>query len=77
MSHIDNIETGTRLHRCAKPSRPPQHFSGPLINENVDLEDFPDQFKTLTKGVTAFMKCLNEFPEFTDKAVNALIADDR
>ncbi|SJL11516.1 uncharacterized protein ARMOST_14920 [Armillaria ostoyae] len=75
MSHVDNVETETRLRRRARLSCPPQHFSGPLINENVDLEDFPDQFETLTKGVTTFMKYLSEFPEFTDKAVNASIAD--
>ncbi|PBK70794.1 hypothetical protein ARMSODRAFT_974055 [Armillaria solidipes] len=54
---------------------PAFHFSGPLIDKNIDLEDFPDQFKTLMKGITTFMKYLSEFPEFTDKAMNASIAD--
>ncbi|KAK0192616.1 hypothetical protein F5146DRAFT_1102483 [Armillaria mellea] len=35
---------------------------------------FPDQFEALAKDVTTFMNCLNEFPEFTDEAVNASIS---
>ncbi|PBK89839.1 WD40 repeat-like protein [Armillaria gallica] len=75
-THINIVEAETprRLHRRAKPSRPPQHFSRPVIDENLDLEDFPDQFEALAKDVTTFMNCLNEFPEFTDEAVNASIS---
>ncbi|KAF9031656.1 WD40 repeat-like protein [Hymenopellis radicata] len=54
--------------------RIPQHFARPKVDENLDLEDFPKQFAALANDVTTFMDCLNEFPEFTDEAVNASIS---
>jgi hypothetical protein len=43
------------------------------VNEDLDLEFFPQQLEALAADVTTFLKCLNEFPEFTDEAVNASI----
>jgi hypothetical protein len=45
----------------------------PSINEDLDLEHFPEQLKNLAVDVVTFLNCLNEFPEFTDEAVNASI----
>ncbi|THV01875.1 WD40 repeat-like protein [Dendrothele bispora CBS 962.96] len=50
------------------------HIARPAINDNLDLEDFPVQFEMLAEEVTTFVNCLNEFPEFTDEAVNASIS---
>jgi hypothetical protein len=43
------------------------------VTEHLDPETFPQQFEFLGKEVTTFLKCLNEFPEFTDEAVNSSI----
>jgi WD repeat-containing protein 26 len=50
------------------------HIARPSISDDLDLEDFPEQFEELATEVTTFVNCLNEFPEFTDEAVNASIS---
>lgn len=49
------------------------HVPRPTVSENLDPEMFPEQLEALAKEVTTFLKCLNEFPEFTDEAVNTSI----
>lgn len=49
------------------------HVPRPTVSENVDPETFPEQLEFLANEVTTFVRCLNEFPEFTDEAVNASI----
>ncbi|KAF9482296.1 WD40 repeat-like protein [Pholiota conissans] len=49
------------------------HVPRPQVAENIDPESFPEQLEFLAKEVTTFLRCLNEFPEFTDEAVNASI----
>ncbi|KAF8903319.1 hypothetical protein CPB84DRAFT_1728396 [Gymnopilus junonius] len=49
------------------------HIPRPTVAENLDPESFPEQLEQLAKEVTNFLRCLNEFPEFTDEAVNASI----
>ena len=49
------------------------HVPRPTVPENLDLETFPEQLEHLAREVTTFVRCLNEFPEFTDEAVNASI----
>jgi len=56
----------------AKPKAPP-HFARPVINETLDIENFPEQLEAFATDVAVFLNCLNEFPEFTDEAVNASI----
>ena len=41
--------------------------------DDLEAEDFPHQLEGLAQDVVAFLDCLNEFPEFTDEAVNAAI----
>jgi hypothetical protein len=43
----------------------------PLPKAHPDPESFPDQFAGFAEDVVTFLNCLNEFPEFTDEAVNA------
>ncbi|KIK57402.1 hypothetical protein GYMLUDRAFT_46278 [Collybiopsis luxurians FD-317 M1] len=50
------------------------HVARPIVDANIDLEEFPNQFEALAREVTAFVDSLNEFPEFTDEAVNASIS---
>jgi hypothetical protein len=45
----------------------------PLVLETLDREDFPGQLGLLARDVITFLRCLNEFPEFTDEALNASI----
>ncbi|KAH8103027.1 WD40 repeat-like protein [Cristinia sonorae] len=41
--------------------------------EELELEHFPRQMKLFAVDVITFLDCLNEFPEFTDEAVNSSI----
>jgi len=43
------------------------------VTEQLDPECFPEQLEALAREVTTFLDTLNEFPEFTDEAVNASI----
>jgi hypothetical protein len=45
----------------------------PLVLEKLDREDFPGQLGLFARDVITFLHCLNEFPEFTDEAINASI----
>ncbi|KAJ6595621.1 WD40 repeat-like protein [Mycena vulgaris] len=36
-------------------------------------EKFPEQFEALANNIVTFGRCLNEFPEFNDEAINASI----
>ncbi|KAJ7742718.1 WD40 repeat-like protein [Mycena maculata] len=52
----------------------PPHVARPAIDESLDLEKFPEQFEALADNIVTFGRCLNEFPEFTDEAINASIS---
>lgn len=54
-------------------SKAPPHVRRPLVLEKLDPEVFPHQFGLFAKDVITFLHCLNEFPEFTDEALNASI----
>jgi hypothetical protein len=41
--------------------------------DKLDLEDFPQQLELFASDLSIFLYSLNEFPEFTDKAVDAPI----
>ncbi len=41
--------------------------------DKIDLEDFPQQLELFALDLSTFSYSLNEFPEFTDKAVDAPI----
>jgi hypothetical protein len=43
------------------------------VLEKLDPEDFPGQLGLFAGDVIKFLHCLNEFPEFTDEALNASI----
>lgn len=64
------MNTTMRPRRKAKA---PPHTTSPSITDDLDAEDFPDQLDKLSHDIVAFLDCLNEFPEFTDEAVNAAI----
>lgn len=51
-----------RLPHVARPSLPK--------DKTLDVEDFPEQLEEFAKDIKTFLKSLNEFPEFTDEAVN-------
>jgi WD repeat-containing protein 26 len=65
----------TRNNRPTKRARrkPPPNVRRPTVDENLDPENFPEQLESFAADVTTFLNCLNEFPEFTDEAVNAAI----
>jgi hypothetical protein len=56
-----------------KHKNPPPHILRPTVDDSLDPEDFPKQLEQLALDVSTFLNCLNEFPEFTDEAVNASI----
>lgn len=41
-----------------------------LLEDNLEPDTLPNQFESFAKDVVTFLNCLNEFPEFTDEAVN-------
>ena len=41
--------------------------------DKFDFEDFPQQLELFAADLSTFLYSLNEFPEFTDKAVDAPI----
>jgi hypothetical protein len=41
--------------------------------DKLDLEDFPQQLELFASDLSTFLYSLNEFPEFTDKAIDASI----
>jgi hypothetical protein len=43
--------------------------------DKLDLEDFPQQLELFASDLSTFLYSLNEFPEFTDKAVDAPIIE--
>ncbi|KAJ7185449.1 hypothetical protein C8R46DRAFT_1060616 [Mycena filopes] len=50
------------------------HVARPTIDENLDLEKFPEQFEALARDIATFGHCLNEFQELTDETIKASIA---
>ena len=41
-----------------------------MLEDNLEPDTLPSQFESFAKDVVTFLNCLNEFPEFTDEAVN-------
>ncbi|KAI1794365.1 WD40 repeat-like protein [Ganoderma leucocontextum] len=60
-------------YRKRARDRAPPHVHNPIVMEKLDPEDFPEQLQMFAHDVTTFLDCLNEFPEFTDEAVNAAV----
>ncbi|OCH89316.1 WD40 repeat-like protein [Obba rivulosa] len=67
------VDPNLQHWRKSKRYKPPPHVANPTIMESLDPEDFPFQLQMFAKDVTTFLDCLNEFPEFTDEAVNSSI----
>ncbi len=65
-SHLPQYRRGKR-HRALP------HVHNPTVDEKLDSEDFPEQLSMFARDVATFLDCLNEFPEFTDEAVNSAI----
>ena len=47
--------------------------AGRMELDKLNLEDFPQQLELFASDLSTFLYSLNEFPEFTDKAVDAPI----
>jgi len=71
-SVVDCPATGRRSSRKWR-TKTPSHIVRPIVHEDIDVEDFPDQMEYFAKDIATFLNCLNEFPEFTDEAVNTSI----
>ena len=59
--------------RPRRKAKAPPHVTNPMVLEDLDPEEFPEQLEHFAHDVIMFLDCLNEFPEFTDEAVNAAI----
>ncbi|KAJ7104489.1 WD40 repeat-like protein [Mycena belliarum] len=70
---VDTKIKGRRRAKVARNSAPP-HVARPAIDDSLDLEKFPEQFEALAENIATFGRCLNEFPEFSDEAINASIS---
>ncbi|KAK7023190.1 catabolite degradation [Favolaschia claudopus] len=62
-----------RRHNTQQGYSTPPHPSRSAMDEDLDPEAFPGQFEALANSILTFGRCLNEFPEFTDEAINASI----
>ncbi|KAI0676285.1 WD40 repeat-like protein [Trametes maxima] len=69
----ESISTAHIAFRKGKRHRAPPHVHNPIVMEKLEPEDFPEQLQMFAQDVTTFLDCLNEFPEFTDEAVNSAI----
>jgi hypothetical protein len=69
-SHVDGLtwRQGKRAKIKAAPN-----VRNPVVLGDLDPEIFPQQMEKLADDVTIFLECLNEFPEFTDEAVNSSV----
>ncbi len=56
-----------------KRTKVPPHVRNPTVLEGLEPEDIPFQLQMLATNFQTFLDCLNEFPEFTDEAVNTSI----
>ncbi|KAH9073045.1 hypothetical protein EDB83DRAFT_2313141 [Lactarius deliciosus] len=77
VSHQSTTESAVKPdvipRRKRARSKAPPHVRRPLVLEKLDPEDFPHQLGLFARDVITFLHCLNEFPEFTDEALNASI----
>ena len=64
---------GRRKSKRRKWGKAHLHVPTPTVSEKLELKDFPYHLKELAKDLKTFLNSLNEFPEFTDEAVNASI----
>ncbi|KZT24894.1 WD40 repeat-like protein [Neolentinus lepideus HHB14362 ss-1] len=67
------VNPNSRYSRKRAKRKAPHHIVRPAVFDNLDPEDLPGQLEMFAKDVMTFLKCLNEFPEFQDEAVNASI----
>lgn len=59
----------------ARPRRRAQshRIANQDILDNLGMEDFPDELCGFADDLRVFLDHMNEFPEFTDEALNAAI----
>ncbi|GBE88718.1 predicted protein [Sparassis crispa] len=67
------LHPNMRHWQKSKRYKAPPPVANPAVSENLDPEDFPYQLQMFARDVMTFLDCLNEFPEFTDEAVNTSI----
>jgi hypothetical protein len=70
-SLVNQSETEQRRRKKFKKAQ--AHYLKPTVDDNLDPENFPEQLEQFAIDVTTFLNCLNEFPEFTDEAVDSSI----
>lgn len=58
-----------RRHSAWRIHRPPP-VTKLILEDNLQPETLPSQFQSFARDVVTFLNCLNEFPEFTDEAVD-------
>ncbi len=56
--------------RAAPLERGRRSGPGRMELDKLDLEDFPQQLELFASNLSTFLYSLNEFPEFTDKAID-------
>ncbi|KAF9233428.1 hypothetical protein BU15DRAFT_53925 [Melanogaster broomeanus] len=71
------MEKRRRKNKAAReggetPGSPPAS-NRPNADDFLDIALFPEHLEAFAADVVAFLNCLNEFPEFTDEAMNTSI----
>lgn len=64
-----NLMDRKRRHSAWRIHRPPP-VTKLILEDNLQPETLPSQFLSFARDVVTFLNCLNEFPEFTDEAVD-------
>ena len=68
-TQASNVAPRVNRHRLKTPS----NVRTLVITGDIDPEDFPKQMAEFAEDIVIFLEYFNEFPEFTDEAVNASI----
>lgn len=70
----DSLVSRSRMpRRRLEKSRRSTNVRRRLPFDKLDVEDFPEQLDLFSRALSKFLYNLNEFPEFTDKSVDAPI----
>ena len=72
-SHVARNKTSKRL-RNVRQRAPPAVRKNPRLEPELRLEDIPGEIEGLAEDVAALLRNLNEFPEFTDEALDTSIS---
>ncbi|KAF8591362.1 WD40 repeat-like protein [Ramaria rubella] len=73
LNKLHSVKSRIRQSQSRRKGSKTPTVARPTVQNDLKPGDFPEELELLAHDVTTFLECLNEFPEFTDEAVNASI----